>query len=182
MGKKEVKLGKRIRKRENKMSRMMSRSTKGGPPTTPSNISATSSIRPFVTRGESPRVHGAQGVAKQQQANKDKKSENKKPQGGNASETSMESREEGTIECGPESSRKDEQRIDVQSPSKGEMAEMLLRLENAIKGEIQNLRTDLGHLLSRIESVEERIEKQEQESKILNLANGRKLRETKGQT
>ena len=49
------------------------------------------------------------------------------------------------------------------------MAEMLLRLENVIKSEIQNLRTDFGHMLSRIESAEEPIEKQEQESNSLKI-------------
>ncbi|XP_040212868.1 uncharacterized protein LOC120943564 [Rana temporaria] len=147
------------------MSRMISRSTKGGPPTTPSNITATSSIRPFVTRGESPRALRAQGVTKQQQqVNKAKKTENKKPQSENSRETSMESRDEGSLVGGLESSRMDEQRSDAQSLSKGEMAEMLQKLENAIMGEIQNLRTDFGHMLSRLESAEEQIEKQEQES------------------
>ena len=151
------------------MSRMTSRSTKGGPPTTPSNIVTTSSIRPFMTKGVSPQTQGTQGGTKQQQPNREQKSVNKKPQGGNTSETSIESREESNIEHGPEGRGNKEHRSDIQPPLNGEIAEMLRRMETAIKeeikGEIQNLRTDLGHFRTRIVTIEERTETVEQEVK-----------------
>ena len=162
------KLGKRIRKRENNMSRMTSRSTRGGPPTTPSNIS--SSIRPFMTKGVSPQTQGAQGGTKQQQPNKDQKAVKKKPQGGNTSETSIESREETNVEHGPEGNGDKGHRLDMQPPLNEEIADMLRRMETAIKeeikGEIQNLRADLGHFMSRIETIEERTETVEQEVRV----------------
>lgn len=53
--------------------------------------------------------------------------------------------------------------MDVQIPTKGEMLEMFLRLENSIKADINTLRVDLGNLLARVELSEDKIDKQAQE-------------------
>lgn len=61
----------------------------------------------------------------------------------------------------------EEQSAFSQIPTKTDMAEMLSRLENAIKEEITTLSVDLGHVLARVEATEERTENQAQElSKI----------------
>lgn len=52
-------------------------------------------------------------------------------------------------------------------PTKIELLEMFAKLETVIKTEILNVRTDMGHLLKRVEIVEEVSEKQNQ--KIVEL-------------
>lgn len=48
-------------------------------------------------------------------------------------------------------------------PTKIELLEMFTKLETLIKTEILNVRTDMGHLLKRVEIVEEVSEKQNRE-------------------
>lgn len=48
-------------------------------------------------------------------------------------------------------------------PTKTEFLDMFAKLENVIKSEILNVRTDMGHLLKRVETVEEVLEQQDQE-------------------
>lgn len=52
-------------------------------------------------------------------------------------------------------------------PTKNEMAEMFARLETAIKGEIEAIRGDMGHILQRVEEAETIVEKQGTEIRIL---------------
>lgn len=58
-------------------------------------------------------------------------------------------------------------------PTKIELLEMFAKLETVIKTEILNVRTDMGHLLKRVEIVEEVSEKQNQ--KIVELKQVRNL-------
>ena len=104
------------------MYRMASRSTKGGPPKTPNEKSTTSSIRSFMIKDDTPRLQGA----KQQQIKKDKekKTENRKPQSEDSRETSIETRGGGT-ESDSETSRMDQQRSTTHALSKEEMCQGL---------------------------------------------------------
>lgn len=78
-------------------------------------------------------------------------------------ETSDHSREDFTTESELKISRVEEKSVDAQIPTKGEMMEMFLRLENSIKSDINMLRVDLGNLLERVEKTEKRTDKQIQE-------------------
>ena len=62
-----------------------------------------------------------------------------------------------------ETSQRDEPRMDTHIPTKVELEGMLMRLENAIRKEISVLRTDITHILERVERVETKMEKQELE-------------------
>lgn len=73
------------------------------------------------------------------------------------------SRENKSAESEPEISRMDKQNAGAQIPTKLEMTEMLLRLENSFKGEITALRADLGLLLTRVEEMEAQTDKHAQE-------------------
>ena len=115
------------------MHRMASRSskaTKGGLPKTPSDKTNISSIRSFMIKDDTPRSQGArQQLVKK---GKEKGNENKEPQSGDSRETSI---REGGTESDLETSGMDENRPTTHALSKGEMEEMLLRLENVIKGD-----------------------------------------------
>lgn len=52
-------------------------------------------------------------------------------------------------------------------PTKTDMLAMFAKLENLIKTEILNIRTDMGHLLKQVEIAEEVTEKQSQEILVL---------------
>lgn len=52
-------------------------------------------------------------------------------------------------------------------PTKNEMAEMFARLETAIKGEIEAIRGDMGHILRRVEEAETIAERQGLEIRVL---------------
>lgn len=54
-------------------------------------------------------------------------------------------------------------------PTKTELLDMFAKLENVIKSEILNVRTDMGHLLKQVEIVEEISEKQAREITDLKL-------------
>lgn len=120
---------------------MTSRTTKA--PKTLNNSVSGSSIKTCLTQDISLK---SPGLLKQQQEKKDKKVDKKNP-----AETPDVSREENdmeaTTENASEGSRAEELRAEAQPPTKGEMAEMLMRLENTIKGEIHTLRTNFGFLL-----------------------------------
>lgn len=45
-------------------------------------------------------------------------------------------------------------------PTKNEIAEMFARLETSIKGEIETIRGDMGHILRRVEEAETTVERQ----------------------
>lgn len=79
---------------------------------------------------------------------------------------SNQSRDDLTTEGELEITRLEDQRIEAQFPTKGEILEMFKRLENSIKTEINMLRTDLRNLV-RIETAEEIIDKQALELCVL---------------
>lgn len=147
------------------MSRNASKTGKGGLPKTPKDNQAGnatgSSIRQYLAKGGSP--GGAhQEIQKSSMADKKKKGSNAREE-----QTPDHSREDLLVDNTLEASRLDEQRQDPHLPSKNEMAEMLKTLETSIKAEIKaeinRLRTDLGHLLTRVEGVEDKLDKQERE-------------------
>lgn len=78
-------------------------------------------------------------------------------------ETPNQSKEDLTNESELEFTRLEEHRSEAQLPTKGEIMAMFTRLENSIKTEINILRSDLGHLLTRLEMVEDTLDKQARE-------------------
>lgn len=72
-------------------------------------------------------------------------------------------REELEPEGAYASSNMEEQRSMALVRNKTEMVEMFAKLENVIKAEILNVRTDMGHLLRRVEEAEELSGKQAKE-------------------
>lgn len=68
-----------------------------------------------------------------------------------------------------DSSSMEEQRNIPQMPTKMEMVEMFAKLEDSIKSEISNVRTDMGFLLRGVEEVEEKSENQAQEISELKM-------------
>lgn len=92
-----------------------------------------------------------------QQSGKEKKKEKAKSQGANGGSIRGES---GTPNMMEDPS--------MESPlTKIELLEMFAKLEVVIKTEIHNVRTDMGHLLKRVESAEEASDKQSREIIIL---------------
>lgn len=59
----------------------------------------------------------------------------------------------------------EDQGAGAQMPTKLEMSEMFIRMENSIKTENPTLRADLGQLLMQVEDTEGRADKQAQEIK-----------------
>lgn len=135
---------------------MNGRTTKGSDPKTPKEKANTSLIKRYLTKETSPK---SPGLGKQQQVKQDKKKDPTKKKG----ENSDHSGEDISTESELEISKMDEQSAGAQIPTKLEMSEMLLRLENAIKVEITTLLADLGQLLTRVEETEDRTDKQAQE-------------------
>lgn len=84
-----------------------------------------------------------------------KKKEQQKQKGGQGDRT----HEELVLEGASASSTAEEQRMMALAPSKLDMSEMLTKLEkkleSVIKPEILNVRSDMGHLLRRLEEAEE---------------------------
>lgn len=109
-----------------------------------------------MAQGASPKCtdSGTQGISKMEK----KKGTEKK-----IGDIADQSRDDLTAESEPETSRVEEPNTEVHIPTKDEMTEMFLRLENSIKTDINSLRIDLGHLLARVEKTEKSTEKQMQE-------------------
>lgn len=87
----------------------------------------------------------------------------KKGTGGKKDETPDQSRDDLTTESDLDITRSEDPRTEAQLPTKNEIREMLKSLENSAKTEINMLRTDLGNLLVRVETSEDKIDKQAQE-------------------
>lgn len=136
---------------------MKGRTSKGCDLKTPKGTENASAITQYLTKETSPESLGS--GQKQQQLKQDKKGE----PGKKKKETSSLFRVNISIERKPEISTMNVQNEGAQIPTKLEMSEMLLRLENSIKGEISALRSDLGMLLTRVEEMEEQTDKQAQE-------------------
>lgn len=88
-----------------------------------------------------------------QQSGKDKKKDSSKIQGAHGGTPGEERKDIGPAEDSTMESL----------PTKTELLEMFAKLENVIKSEILNVRTDMGHLLKRVEIAEEASEKQNRE-------------------
>lgn len=138
------------------MNKTAAKSGKGGAPKTPKDKSAGSTIKQFMSPGASPRnmEQEAQGGSRMER------------KGGTEKKTGDKmdySREDLTTESEMETSRMEERRASTQIPSKGEMSDMLQKMENSIKSEIGLLRADLGSLLERVETTEKKPDELDQE-------------------
>lgn len=91
------------------------------------------------------------GMEAKQTGAKDKKKDQQKQKGGQGDRAREEQELDGASVC----ASVEEQRIMALVPSKSEMIDMFAKLENVIKAEIVNVRTDMGHLLRRVEEAEE---------------------------
>lgn len=123
---------------------MRSRTQKSAEPKTPRESLNSSSIQKYLkkTSVKSP------GTDTKLAGIKDKKKDQTKQKGERP-------REDLVCEGGSGSSKMEGQRNMDVLPTKVEMMEMFANLETAIKSEISNVRMDLGHLLRRVEEVEE---------------------------
>lgn len=128
---------------------MRGRTLKGSEPKTPKESANTSTIKKYLTKDGSPK---SPGLEKQQQGIKDKKKDPGKKKG----EISDKSREDISTESELEISKMEYQEASTRMPTKLEMSEMFIRLENSIKIEISTKRADLGQLLRRVEETEEK--------------------------
>lgn len=129
---------------------MRGRSQKSAEPNKPRDSLNSSTIQKYL---KSP------GMENKQQEAKDKKkvvTKNKKgPGGGMASAVNISEVEPDlTMETDP---------VGEALPTKTEIQDMFVKLEKVIKAEILNLRTDMGHLLKRVEEVEKVVETQGEE-------------------
>lgn len=107
-----------------------------------------------------------------QQSTKDKKKDLTKNKGASGGTP------RSAISPGPEFDLSTEANMEA-LPTKIEMQDMFTKLENVLKAEILNIREDLGHLLKRVETVEEVTEQQtlaiddlKNKSKIYRQASG----------
>lgn len=132
---------------------MKGRSQKSADPNKPRDSLNSSSIQKYL---KSPSMDN------KQQEIKDKKkasTKNKGAQGGTPS-VGIPS------EAEPDLSMEADPAIEA-LPTKTEIQDMFTKLEHSIKAEILNVRTDMGHLLKRVEEVEEVAEQQVQEISAL---------------
>lgn len=126
---------------------MRGRSLRATEPQNPIESLNTSSIQKYLKEAnlKSP------GMEVKQSGTKDKKKDQQKQKGGQGDRPREDPEPEGAFS----SSDTEEQRIMALAPSKTEMIEMFAKLESAKKAEILNVHTDMGHLLRRVEEVEE---------------------------
>lgn len=126
---------------------MRGRSQKAAEPKTPRESLNSSTIQKYLkdVSTKSP------GLDKKQTGTKEKKKELAKQKG----ETGENIRDDPEQLRVLERSMMEEQRNFALIPTKPEMLEMFSKLENSIKSEILNVRTDMGHLLQRVEEEEE---------------------------
>lgn len=142
------------------MSKSTNKTTRGGAPKSPKDKPGVSTLKHYMTQGASPRNMEAEKQGKA-------KVENKKGTDKKAGETPEHSREDFISEGESESSRIEGRPSESLPPTKGEMNEMLLRLEKSIKADINMMRGDLGSLLDRVEETEKIVENQKKELETL---------------
>lgn len=128
---------------------MIGRSNKASEGKKPRDSLNASTIQKYLkeTQAKSPIMDN------KQQCVKDKKKDPTKNKGASGGTP------RGAISPGPELDLSIEANMEA-LPTKIEMQDMLTKLENILKAEILNIREDLGHLLKRVEIVEEITEQQ----------------------
>lgn len=138
------------------MSRAAARAVKGGAPKTPKDNTTGSTIKQYLAQGASPK-------STHPETQKAAMTDKKKGLNGRSKQTPAHSRDECTMENILETTRSEEHRLETQFPTKNEISEMFKSLGISIKTEINMLRADLGSLLTRVEKIEDTIDKQAQE-------------------
>lgn len=142
------------------MSKNITKVTRGNAPKSPKDKPAVSTLKQYMTQGASPRSteSGRQGQ---------NKTEKKKGSDKKSGDTPEHSREDLSTEGDQDVSGIEGEPTGTYTLTKGEMSELLRKMENSIKTDIQNLRGDLGHILERVEHTEKTTEEQKQEIETL---------------
>lgn len=126
---------------------MRGRTQRAAEPKTPRESLNSSSIQKYLKEASSKSL----GADMKQVGMKDKKKDQLTQKGGQGERSREDPEPEGVFAI----SDMEEQRNIALIRNKTEMLEMFPRLENSIKSEILNVRTDMGHLLHRVEEAEE---------------------------
>lgn len=149
---------------------MRGRSQKATEPKTPKESLNMRAIQKYLKEASAK----SPGLEKKQLGTKDKKKEPVKHKVDQGEKSREELKSTGELDF----SKMEEQRNLASIPTKTKMLEMFAKLEILIKMENSNLRTDMGHLLSRVEEAEELSGKQAKEIFDLKTQNEKKCRRT----
>ena len=136
----------------------------------PKTTASPGTIKKYMTpegKGQNTQPEDQPVVRPKQNTEGTKKIKNQKHIGVSGEESLQVSRESSiTIEAG-DMNREDEFNEKDYPPSKSEMREMFASLERSIKAEMATLHVDFGHILGRVEEIEEKVESQGKELKNL---------------